>query len=279
MNEIKVDGISVGYSDTLILENLNIHIPKGKITAIIGPNGCGKSTLLKSIGRILDVKKGAIYLDGKEIHRTPTKELASKLAILPQSPIAPQGLTVEELVSFGRYPYQKGLGKLSEQDKNIITWAIEVTNLTNIRYQSVDNLSGGQRQRVWIAMALAQETEVILLDEPTTYLDMAYQLEVLELLDDLNKEYGCTIIMVLHDLNLASKFADYMVAMGNVSGTGTLIKAGDPEGVMTVDVLRKVYHIEANIAKDPNTNRPLCLSYELLSKDKNKNTKPMKRGA
>lgn len=278
MEAIKVDKINVGYSaDTLILKDLNINIPIGKTTAIIGPNGCGKSTLLKSIGRILDLKKGAIFLDGKEIHRMPTKELASKLAILPQSPIAPQGLTVEELVSFGRYPYQKGLGKLTEEDKDIVSWAIEATNLSEIRYKAVDSLSGGQRQRVWIAMALAQETDVILLDEPTTYLDMAYQLEILELLDELNKEYGCTIVMVLHDLNLASKFADYMIALGNVLGIGTLIKVGVPEEIMTPDVLRAIYKIEANIAKDPINNRPLCLSYELISKEKN--SKRVKRGA
>lgn len=269
MKTINVNQINVGYSDVLILKELCLNIPIGKTTAIIGPNGCGKSTLLKSMGRILDLKKGAIFLDGKEIHRMPTKELASKLAILPQSPIAPQGLTVEELVSFGRYPYQKGFGKLTEEDKNIVTWAIEATNLSEIRYKAVDSLSGGQRQRVWIAMALAQETDVILLDEPTTYLDMAYQLEVLELLDELNKEYGCTIVMVLHDLNLAAKFADYMVALGNVSGIGTLIKAGSPEVVMTPEVLRMVYKIEANIAKDPISHRPLCLSYELMEKEKN----------
>lgn len=277
MKEIQVDHINVGYTDTLILKELNINIPIGKTTAIIGPNGCGKSTLLKSIGRILDLKKGSIYLDGKEIHKTPTKELASKLAVLPQSPIAPQGLTVEELVSFGRYPYQKGFGKLTQQDKEIITWAIDATNLREIRFKSVDSLSGGQKQRVWIAMALAQETDIILLDEPTTYLDMAYQLEVLELLDELNKEYGCTIVMVLHDLNLAAKFADYMVALGNVSGLGALIKSGVPEEVMTPEILQRVYHIEANIAKDPVSNRPLCLSYELIKKEKN--VKRIKRGA
>lgn len=277
MEQIKVDGIQAGYSDTLILKDLHIDIPMGKTTAIIGPNGCGKSTLLKTMGRILDIRKGFIYLDGKEIHRMPTKELASKLAILPQSPIAPQGLTVEELVSYGRYPYQKGLGKLREEDKKIIFWAMEATSLEKLRYEIVDNLSGGQRQRVWIAMALAQETDIILLDEPTTYLDMAYQLEVLELLDELNKEYGCTIIMVLHDLNLAAKFADFMVAMGNVSGLGKLIKAGKPEMVMTPEVLREVYQIEANIVTDPSSNRPICMSYGLLHKEKC--GKRMKRGA
>lgn len=275
MDNIKVDGIRVGYGDKVIIEDLNIDIPMGKTTTIIGPNGCGKSTLLKSIGRILNIKNGAIYLNGKEIHEMPTRELASKMAILPQSPIAPEGLTVEELISYGRYPYQKGLGKLKDEDKKIISWAMKATNLEDLKFQTVDSLSGGQRQRVWIAMALAQETEVILLDEPTTYLDMAYQLEVLELLDELNKEHGCTIVMVLHDLNLASKFADFMVAMGS----GKIIKAGATEEVMTKPVLKEVYQIDANIITDPDTGRPICMSYSLLNKEKVKNKNLIQRGA
>lgn len=273
MDNIKVEGIRVGYGDKVIIEELSISIPMGKTTTIIGPNGCGKSTLLKSIGRILNIKKGAIYLNGKEIHEMPTRELASKMAILPQSPTAPEGLTVEELISYGRYPYQKGLGKLKEEDKRIIAWAMRATNLEELKFQTVDSLSGGQRQRVWIAMALAQETDVILLDEPTTYLDMAYQLEVLELLDELNKEHGCTIIMVLHDLNLASKFADFMVAMGD----GKIIKAGTTEEVMTKPVLKEVYQIDANIIPDPDTGQPICMSYSLINKKKTKNM--IQRGA
>ncbi len=273
MENIRVNSIQAGYSEKVIIEDLTIDIPIGKTTAIIGPNGCGKSTLLKSLGRILNIKKGAIYLDGKDIHKMPTRELAGKLAILPQSPISPEGLTVEELISYGRYPYQKGLGRLKAEDKKIITWAMEATNLEELRYETVDNLSGGQRQRVWIAMALAQETDVILLDEPTTYLDMAYQLEVLELLEELNKEHGCSIIMVLHDLNLAARFADYMIAMGE----GKIIKAGTPEEVMTQDVLMDVYQIHANIVSEPDSGRPICMSYRLLNKAKNK--KLIKRGA
>ncbi|MFV0344592.1 MAG: ABC transporter ATP-binding protein [Anaerocolumna sp.] len=275
MDNIKVDRIRVGYGDKVIIEDLSIDIPMGKTTTIIGPNGCGKSTLLKSIGRILNIKNGGIYLNGKEIHEMPTKELASKMAILPQSPIAPDGITVEELISYGRYPYQKGLGKLKEEDKKIVAWAMRATNLEELKFQTVDSLSGGQRQRVWIAMALAQETEVILLDEPTTYLDMAYQLEVLELLDELNKAHGCTIIMVLHDLNLASKFADYMVAMG----AGKIIKAGATEEVMTKTVLKEVYQIEATLVPDPDTGRPICMSYSLLHKNKSKNKNMIQRGA
>jgi iron complex transport system ATP-binding protein len=272
MKYIKAEKIEVGYSDRIIIEQLDIEIPIGKTTTIIGPNGCGKSTFLKALGRILDIKKGTILLEGKDIHKMGTKEIARQMAILPQSPIAPDGVTVEELVSYGRFPYQKGLGKLKMEDKKIIDWAIEATNLSGLKEAEVDNLSGGQRQRVWIAMALAQETDIILLDEPTTYLDMAYQLEVLELLDQLNKQYGCTIIMVLHDLNLAARFADHMVAFCD----GEVVKAGNPNEVMTNQILRQVYQIDANVVIDPSCNRPICLSYELL---KTKNKEKVKRGA
>lgn len=263
MADIKIKNIDVAYSDKIIINNLDLDIPMGNITTIIGPNGCGKSTLLKAIGRILEIKKGAIYLDCQEIHELQTKELAKKMAILPQSPTAPEGVTVEELVSYGRFPYKKGFNKLSGNDKKIINWAIQATNLEELKFQYVDRLSGGQRQRAWIAMALAQETDVILLDEPTTYLDMAYQLEILELLDELNKQHGCTIVMVLHDLNLAARFADYMVALRN----GCIVSSGSPHKVMTGSVLREVYEIEANIVMDGG-NCPICLSYQLLNSKK-----------
>ena len=272
MSVINIEKIEVGYTSKLIIDDLTIEIPSGKLTAIIGQNGCGKSTLLKAMGRILDIKKGSIYLDCKDIHKLPTKELAKKMAILPQSPVAPEGITVEELISYGRFPYQKGLGKLSKEDKKIIDWAMEVTSLKEYHDASVENLSGGQRQRVWIAMALAQETEIILLDEPTTYLDMSYQLEVLELLNDLNKEQGSTIIMVLHDLNLAAKFADYMIALKE----GKVISAGSPKEVMTKEVLREVFNIEANIVIDSSCDQPVCMSYELLYKKKVKDKKIQK---
>ncbi len=264
MKDINIDHIDVAYSDKVVIEDLSIEIPMGKVTTIIGPNGCGKSTLLKTIGRILQQKRGAVYLEGKDIHAMSTRELATRMAILPQSPIAPDGLTVEELISYGRFPYQKGLGRLKEEDRNIINWAIQATNLEEIRHQEVRNLSGGQRQRVWIAMALAQQTDIILLDEPTTYLDMAYQLEILELLDDLNKQHGCTIVMVLHDLNLAAKFADCIIAMKD----GKIIDAGTPGAIMTREVLSKVYEIDANIVIDSTSGRPICLSYQLLNKKK-----------
>lgn len=260
MNSISAEKLTVAYDDKLIIENLFMEIPKGKITTIIGPNGCGKSTVLKTVGRILKPKGGLIYLNGEDIKNFSSKEIARKMAILPQSPQAPSGLTVGELVSYGRFPHQKRGGKISPKDKEIISWALEATRLSELEMTPIDSLSGGQRQRVWIAMALAQQTELILLDEPTTYLDMAYQLEVLELLESLNKEQGCTIVMVLHDLNLAARFADYMIAVRN----GAIIRQGSPEEVMTAEVLRKTFTIDAEIGRDVKTGKAACISYSLI---------------
>lgn len=260
MNSISAEKLTVAYDDKLIIENLFMEIPRGKITTIIGPNGCGKSTVLKAVGRILKPKGGLIYLNGEDIKNFSSKEIARKMAILPQSPQAPSGLMVGELVSYGRFPHQKRGGKISPKDKEIISWALEATRLSELEMTPIDSLSGGQRQRVWIAMALAQQTELILLDEPTTYLDMAYQLEVLELLESLNKEQGCTIVMVLHDLNLAARFADYMIAVRN----GAVIRQGSPEEVMTAEVLRKTFMIDAEIGKDVRTGKTACISYSLI---------------
>jgi iron complex transport system ATP-binding protein len=260
MNSISAEKLTVAYDDKIIIENLFMEIPKGKITTIIGPNGCGKSTVLKTVGRILKPKGGLIYLNGEDIKNFSSKEIARKMAILPQSSQAPSGLTVGELVSYGRFPHQKRGGKISPKDKEIISWALEATILSELEMTPIDSLSGGQRQRVWIAMALAQQTELILLDEPTTYLDMAYQLEVLELLESLNKEQGCTIVMVLHDLNLAARFADYMIAVRN----GAIIRQGSPEEVMTAEVLRKTFAIDAEIGRDVKTGKAACISYSLI---------------
>ena len=260
MNSITTQNLAVAYEDHLVVDDLDMQIPQGRITTIIGPNGCGKSTVLKAVGRILKPKGGVVYLNGDDIRRLTTKEVAQKMAILPQSPQAPAGLTVGELVAYGRFPHQRGFGKLIPEDKKIIQWALEVTRLTEFETTAVDNLSGGQRQRVWIAMALAQQTDLILLDEPTTYLDLAYQLEVLELLYRLNREQGCTIVMVLHDLNLAARFADYMIAIRG----GDIIQHGTPEEVMTAEVLKETFHIDAEIVKEPRTGRPTCISYDLI---------------
>ncbi|ABS34508.1 iron-dicitrate transporter ATP-binding subunit [Clostridium botulinum] len=260
MNSITTTNLVIAYEDKLIVDGLNMNIPKGKITTIIGPNGCGKSTVLKTIGRILKPKEGLVYLNGDDIRNLSTKEVAQKMAILPQSPQAQGGLTVGELVSYGRFPHKNGFGKLSPEDKKVIEWALDITKLTELEITMVDNLSGGQRQRVWIAMALAQQTDLILLDEPTTYLDMAYQLEVLELLYNLNRKQSCTIVMVLHDLNLAARFADYMIAIRD----GSIIKCGTPKEIMTKEVLKDTFNIDAEIVWGSKTGRPTCISYELI---------------
>ncbi|ENK0556605.1 iron-dicitrate transporter ATP-binding subunit [Clostridium sporogenes] len=260
MNSITTTNLAIAYEDKLIVDGLNMNIPKGKITTIIGPNGCGKSTVLKTVGRILKPKEGLVYLNGDDIRNLSTKEVAQKMSILPQSPQAQGGLTVGELVSYGRFPHKKGFGKLSPEDKKVIQWALDITKLTELEVTMVDNLSGGQRQRVWIAMALAQQTDLILLDEPTTYLDMAYQLEVLELLYNLNREQSCTIVMVLHDLNLAARFADYMIAIRS----GSIISHGTPEEIMTKKVLKDTFNIDAEIVWGSRTGRPTCISYELI---------------
>ncbi|KHF40120.1 ABC transporter ATP-binding protein [Halalkalibacter okhensis] len=263
MIRLYTDDLNIGYGEGLIVKNLSVEIPDKQITTIIGPNGCGKSTLLKAITRLVTYQSGNVILDGKSILKENTKVLAKKIAILPQTPESASGLTVGELVSYGRFPYQKGFGRLTKQDYDIIDWALEVTGTLEYKYRSVDALSGGQRQRVWIAMALAQETEIIFLDEPTTYLDMAHQLEVLELLQKLNEEQGRTIIMVLHDLNQAARFADYIIALKG----GEIVKAGSCHDVIQQDVLKKVFQIDAVIGNDPRTNKPICVTYNLLKGD------------
>ncbi|PGY10656.1 ABC transporter ATP-binding protein [Bacillus sp. AFS031507] len=260
MVRLYTEDLNISYDEQLIVKNLSVKIPDRKITTIIGSNGCGKSTLLKAITRIISQQSGTVLLDGKDISKENTKILAKKMAILPQSPESAGGLSVGELVSYGRFPYQKGFGRLTKKDYEVIDWALEVTGLLDFKFRSVDSLSGGQRQRVWIAMALAQETDIIFLDEPTTYLDMANQLEVLELLQRLNIEQERTIVMVLHDLNHAARFADYIIALKE----GHIVKAGDCEEVMNPEVLKKVFQIDAQIGRDPRTNKPMCITYNLL---------------
>lgn len=260
MNSIVTDQLDIAYEEALIVKQLNMKVPHGRITSIIGPNGCGKSTVLKAVGRVLKPKQGMVYLNGEDIKKLTTKEIAKKMAILPQTPTAPSGLTVGELVAYGRFPHQKVFGKLTDKDKEIVEWAIHVKKLDEYKYREVDTLSGGQRQRVWIAMALAQKSDLILLDEPTTYLDMSHQLEILELLYDLNRNQGCTIVMVLHDLNLAARFSDHIIAISK----GNIVKAGSPMEVMTSSVLKEVFHIDAKIVEESETGRPVCITYQLL---------------
>ncbi|TDL74981.1 ABC transporter ATP-binding protein [Peribacillus frigoritolerans] len=264
MVRLLTESVNIGYGERLIVKDLSVSIPDKKITTIIGPNGCGKSTLLKAITRIISLQSGDVVLDGKSISKEQTKKLAKKMAILPQTPESAAGLTVGELVSYGRFPHQKGFGRLTKKDYEVVEWALEVTGTADFKFRPVDSLSGGQRQRVWIAMALAQETDIIFLDEPTTYLDMAHQLEVLELLQTLNAEQERTIVMVLHDLNQAARFADYIIALKD----GEIVKAGSCEEVISRDVLKEVFHIDAVIGNDPRTNKPMCMTYNLIKGEK-----------
>lgn len=251
--------LNIGYGETSIVNDLNLTIPTGKITALIGSNGSGKSTILKTMARLMKPNSGGVLLDGQLIHSQSTKQVAKQLAILPQNPTAPDGLTVTELVGYGRFPHQKGFGSMTKEDKDIVAWAIEITSLSEFSNRPVDQLSGGQRQRAWIAMALAQQTDILFLDEPTTFLDMAHQLEVLQLLETLNQNEKRTIIMVVHDLNHATRYAHHVVAIKK----GTVISEGTPFEVMTEEMLREVFAIEADIIADPRTGLPLCLPYKL----------------
>lgn len=261
MNCISTKNLNISYGTVDIVKDLNLEIPKGKITTIIGSNGCGKSTILKTIARILQPKSGDIYINNKNIKGEKPKDIAKVMAVLPQSPTAPAGLTVEELIAYGRFPHQKGFGTLKKEDKDIITWALKSTGIEEFRERAIEDLSGGQRQRAWIAMALAQQTEILILDEPTTYLDLAHQLEVLKLLEKLNKEQGTTIVMVIHELNNAARFADHMIGVKQ----GEVVCQGSAFEVMTKDNLKKLFNIDAEIVNDPRNNRPVCITYDMIN--------------
>lgn len=256
---ITVENLHVAYDETIVIDRLNVVIPKGQITMIIGTNGCGKSTLLKSIARILKPKQGDILINGENIKAKAPKEIARQMAVLPQSPVVPAGLLVKELVGYGRFPYQTLMAGMSEHDLEMIRWALEATGMSEFSDRPVDQLSGGQRQRAWIAMALAQETEILVLDEPTTYLDMAHQLEVLSLLQRLNREQNRTIVIVLHELNNATKFANHIIGMK----AGEQVFAGKPLDVITEANLEKLYGIKAKLQLDDTGTYPICVDFSL----------------
>ena len=260
MNSIVTRRLKVGYDGVIIVPGFDVELRKGKITSIIGANGCGKSTVLKAIGRILPAEGGTVIVNDVDIKTMKSRDVTKWLAILPQTPTAPGTLTCEELVAYGRYPYQKGMGRLTKEDRDVVSWALEATGMLEFRQREIACLSGGQRQRVWVAMALAQQTNIVLLDEPTTYLDLSHQLEVLEILKHLNREQGTTIVMVLHDLNLASRYSDYLLAMKD----GQIARYGTPEEVMTRDVLAECFFIDGDVVTDRRSGKPVCLSYDLL---------------
>lgn len=260
MTKLTVDSLSVGYQNKLIIQELSIAIPEGKMTSLIGPNGSGKSTFLKSLARVLQPQKGDVLLEGTSIFQMVSKEVAKKIALLAQNSQANNGLTVKEVVAFGRYPYQKGFSGFNQKDHEQVEWALTVTGLKKLENRGISTLSGGQRQRVWIAMALAQDTDILILDEPTTFLDPAHQLDILLLLQKINREHQKTIVMAIHDLNLASRFSDQMLALK----AGELLFTGTPQEVLTEKNLAEVFEISAQLINDPQTKKPIVLTYELL---------------
>jgi iron complex transport system ATP-binding protein len=257
---LKADALNIGYGQRLVVEGLSIDLLKGHITALVGPNGSGKSTLLKTLARLLHPSSGAVYLNGKAISRMATSAVAQEIAVLPQGPVAPAGLTVAELVEQGRYPHAGPLRMLRQQDYSVIGEAMRLTNMGDFAYRSLDSLSGGERQRAWIALALAQDTPVLLLDEPTTFLDIGHQLEVLELVKKLNIERQMTIVLVLHDLNQAARYADRMVALNE----GKIVSDGPPAEVLTTTLLAEVFGVHAHIITDPVRGTPVCLPYAVV---------------
>lgn len=247
--------LTLQYDQRRVVEGLTAEIPEGKVTMIVGANACGKSTLLRGLSRLLKPGGGAVTLDGKDIHSRPAKELARILGLLPQHPSAPDGILVRDLVGRGRYPHQGFFRSWSADDDDAVQRALEATETLELAERNVDELSGGQRQRVWIAMALAQETEVLLLDEPTTYLDLAHQVEVLDLITDLNRQRGTTVAIVLHDLNLAARYADHVIAMKG----GRIVAEGTSTHVVTEDLVRDVFGLDSRVLPDPISGTPLII--------------------
>src|SRR5690625_1066229 len=257
METLMAKDLTLGYGEEVIIDQLDITIPKGEITVLIGGNGCGKSTLLRSLARLLKPKQGSVVLNGEDIAKAPTKEVAKQLAILPQSPVSPEGLTVEELVKQGRHPYKTLLKRWSDEDNKVVREALEATNMMDLKDREVDSLSGGQRQRAWIAMTLAQGTETILLDEPTTYLDMTHQIEILDLLFELNEKRKSTIVMVLHDLNLACRYAHHIVAIKDKK----IYAQGKPEEIINCKLVHDVFQMKCDVLYDPMFGTPMCIPH------------------
>ncbi|MEU9319827.1 ABC transporter ATP-binding protein [Streptomyces sp. NPDC048295] len=247
-------GVTVGYGGRKVIDGLDVTIPPGVITTIIGPNGCGKSTLLRTLTRLLKPDHGTVVLDGEDIGRLRTRDVAKKLGLLPQAPVAPEGLTVADLVARGRHPHQSWLRQWSSDDVGVVERALAMTGVSELADRPVDSLSGGQRQRVWISMTLAQGTDLLLLDEPTTYLDLAHAIDVLDLVDDLH-ESGRTVVMVLHDLNLAARYSDNLIVMR----AGSVLAQGHPRDVITAELLDEAFGLRATVIDDPVGDRPLIV--------------------
>ncbi len=254
-HQLLAAGLDLAYGDRQIVTGLSLTVPPGKLTVIVGANASGKSTLLRGLARLLTPTRGAVYLDGKPIHQMPTREVATLLGVLPQTPIAPDAIAVTDLVGRGRYPHQGWFRRWTTEDDAAVAEALNATDTADLAGRAVDELSGGQRQRVWIAMALAQDTQLLLLDEPTTYLDINHQVEVLDLLTDLVRQRGRTVVVVLHDLNLACRYADHIVAMKS----GHIVAEGSPGDVMTEAVVADVFGMPSRIVRDPVSDTPMVV--------------------
>ncbi|WP_167957845.1 ABC transporter ATP-binding protein [Anaerosporobacter faecicola] len=254
-HEYQAKAVVTGYDKKIILNGIDVTIPSNKISVIIGANACGKSTLLKTFARLMKASSGDIVLDQKKISSIPSKQLAKVLGLLPQTPIVPEGIKVADLVMRGRFPHQTAFKGMTKKDFDAVEEALQIMGITELADRHVDELSGGQRQRVWIAMALAQQTDILLLDEPTTYLDITHQVEILDLLTDLNRKRGTTIVMVLHDINLSARYADYMFALKN----GNLVSEGAPEEVITEELIKNVFDLACTVIKDPISGTPFIV--------------------
>jgi iron complex transport system ATP-binding protein len=255
MTRLRAEGLSLGYDDQTIVRNLDVDILDGKVTAIVGANACGKSTLLRGLARLLHPRDGAVYLDGKALTALSTLDVAKVLGLLPQSPVAPDGITVADLVSRGRYPHQGWFRRWTGRDDDAVARALDATGTADLAHRALRELSGGQRQRVWVAMALAQDTDLLLLDEPTTYLDINHQVELLRLLRKLNAESGKTIVVVLHDLNLACRYCDHVIAMAE----GSIVAEGAPTEVITAELVEKVFGLSCVVVPDPIAGTPMIV--------------------
>ena len=254
-DRLRAESVTIGYDARVISTGLSVDIPDNEFTVIIGPNACGKSTLLRSLARMLSPSAGSILLDGRAISSYPSKEVARRLGLLPQSSVAPDGITVADLVARGRYPHQKLLRQWSRTDEQIVGEALAATNVADLADRPVDELSGGQRQRVWLAMALAQQTPILLLDEPTTYLDIAHQIEMLDLCADLHVKQNRTLVAVLHDLNHACRYATHLIAMK----AGRVVAVGKPSEIVTAELVEEVFGLACRIIDDPETGTPLII--------------------
>ena len=252
---LETKNLSVAYGKQTIIANLSVSIPKGKITALVGPNGCGKSTLLKTLVRINKAKSGEVLLEGKTLSSYGDKALARSLSLLPQILVSPEGITVRKLVEYGRSPYVSHWGRLAQDDKDIVEQAMRDTGVLEFADKPVDSLSGGQRQRAWIAMVVAQDTDVVMFDEPTTYLDMSHQVELMKLIQQMNAK-GKTVVVVLHDLNQACRYCDHLVVLKH----GEIVEQGSPDEVMTQTLLNDVFDLKANVFRDPVSNTPMCVA-------------------